>query len=299
MGGDQVGSTAPGDSLRGGPTDPQGIGSGPSTSTADAGLGSGAKSAFALDPDKLDALEHLLATTSASLGTPLAIPKPTHAIPQAFPLRAAIVNWVLVTGATAPAAELARQLARADALPTDLQHDLAVVLFAAADATLLQRSALAALTPDDISFLSSHPDAIAAYARNPTALDETTARVAALSAHVDRVKSLEAALLVLEAVRETRDPLNADAARLLAQGAPAPATPAVADSAHVGAPDVSALLATLAKLHTNAAMTDAEKLHVAGDIILAVTRTADPRPYVPRLSETAPLGGALESLLGA
>ncbi|HUR68216.1 MAG TPA: fibronectin type III domain-containing protein [Candidatus Thermoplasmatota archaeon] len=143
-------------------------------------------------------------------------PLPVDAIAPEAPLRAAILAWVAATGSVVPPAELAAQLARADALPLDVQRDVALLLLSTITATQMQREALALLTPDELAWVYSHPDVASDLAQGISTPE--TRRMAILASLVDMRKSIEATLLVLEAVEATRGSLADHAARAELEG---------------------------------------------------------------------------------
>ena len=181
------------------------------------------------------------------------------------PLRAAILGWVAATNAQVPPDELARELARADALPPALQRDVALLLLSATQATLLQREATAALTPEQLAWIYAHPEAAAALAQGEVTPD--TQHLAMLAGVVDAKKSIQASLLLLTAVEATRGSLAApetqDALAAL-DGAPSldPAT--------------QALLRVLATASTRT--TDQDKVRFAAELVAATTGATVPAP---------------------
>ena len=135
---------------------------------------------------------------------------PVDKLAPVNPLRPAILAWIQATNAQVEPAELARELARADALPQPLQRDLALVILSAAEATRLQNLATAQLAPEQLAWIHQHPEAASDLARGIVTPD--TRHLAFLAGLVDYPKSVQASLLLLQAAEATRGSLASAAA---------------------------------------------------------------------------------------
>ena len=207
-------------------------------------------------------------------------PLPVDQIPAANPLRAAILEWIAVTGSPVEPQTLAAELAKADALPLDLQRDLALLVLSAAKASLLQAQALALLTPEDVAWVHSHPELAADLAAGRDTPE--TRRLAALAALVDTPRSIQASLLLLQAVEATRGSLSqAAAARTLGDLSGADLDPST-----------RALLALLAT--SGGRVSDADKVRLAADLVAATSGLPVPAS-LPKVS----FREALAALLAA
>ncbi|HET6403242.1 MAG TPA: hypothetical protein VFH78_01240, partial [Candidatus Thermoplasmatota archaeon] len=139
---------------------------------------------------------------------------PVEKLATKDPLRAAILAWIAATGSIVPPEELERELARADALPIDVQRDIALLLLSASEATLMQRAALARLEPWELDWIYANPQVAEDLARGVDTVD--TRYMAMLAGKVDMEQSLKASLLLLEAVEVTRGSLSqAEASRTM------------------------------------------------------------------------------------
>lgn len=181
----------------------------PSNGPFPSGAGSGSAAAARDSASALSTGSALLDQVLGSarlMGYDVALPSlPYDKIAPVGPLRPAILEWVAVTGSQVPAEELAVELERADALPEPLQRDLALLVLSAAQASLLQAQALQRLGAEDVAWLHAHPELAGQLAEGVDSPD--TRRLAALAALVDTPKSIQATLLLLQAVEATRGSL--------------------------------------------------------------------------------------------
>lgn len=194
------------------------------------------------------------------------------------PLRAAILGWIAATGSVVPPDELARELARADAMPIETQRDIALLLIAATDATLLQRAALSRLTPEQIDWIYAHPE-VGEQLANGVDTRETR-YMAYLAGLVDMRQSVAASALLLEAVEATRGSLSkADASKVVGSLAAGDIDPTTAS-----------ILQLLAGAQSSA--TDQEKVLLAARLVSLASGTS-----VPALPATPSFADALAALL--
>ena len=202
---------------------------------------------------------------AALMGIDAEVPDlPLHRLEPVDPLRAAILGWVAATNAQVPPDELSRELARADALPLDLQRDVAILLLAATDAVLLQREATAVLTPEQLNWIYANPGVAAALARGEDTPE--TRQLAAVAGLVDVRKSIQASLLLLTAVEATRGSL---------------AAPETQDAlAALDSPDLDAATQAILKVLATAGAqtTDQEKVRFAARLVAATTGADVPAP---------------------
>ena len=200
------------------------------------------------------------------------------AVASKDPLRAAILTWIAATGSTVAPDELARELARADALPLDVQRDVALLLLSASQATLLQRAALAQLTPEEVAWIYENPQIGEALAQG---IDTPETRLmAVLAGKVDMRKSVEATLLMLSAIEATRGSLSKERAS------------AALDSLVSGELDATtrALLEVLASARAD--VSDQEKVLFAARLVGVATGLDVPAP-----GPAPSFDAALEALL--
>lgn len=132
-------------------------------------------------------------------------PLPVDKIAAVNPLRAAILEWVTVTASDVSPSELETQLARADALPATLQRDLALLILSAAEATRLQNAATALIPPEQLQWIRANPQVASDMARGVDSFE--TRHLAFLAGLVDTEKSVQAALLLVQAAEATRGSL--------------------------------------------------------------------------------------------
>lgn len=191
-------------------------------------------------------------------------PLPLDQVAVETPLRAAILTWIATTGADVPPEELVRELARADALPLGLQRDLALLVLSASQATVLQHAALRELTDEQLAWVYSNPQVAEDLARG-IETPETRA-MATLAGLVDMELSIEASLLMLQAVDATRGALETVSAQQALLGLQA----GDIDS------QTASVLALLASAGTR--VTDQEKVRFAAELIAATSGTPLPEP---------------------
>ena len=219
-------------------------------------------------------LDNLLDAAELAGHAGLTVPDlPLDKLATQDPLRAAILEWIAVTGSQVPPEELAAELARADALPLPLQQDLAILLLSASQATLLQHQALARLTPSQVAWIHEHPEAAEDLLRGADTPEAR--RLAALAGLVDVDKSLQASLLMLSAVEATRGSLTRhESQRLLGELAQA--------DLDEGTRAVLSLLAT-----AGSHVSDADKVRFAARLIAASADLPLPAPQAPVSFEEA------------
>jgi hypothetical protein len=202
---------------------------------------------------------------------------PTQQLPATNPLRFAIVAWIAATGSKVPADQLSTQLAQADALPQPLQKDLALVILSAAQASILQQVALAKLSPADVAWVYAHPELADQLAKGVSTPD--TQRLAALAGKVDMKSSLEASLLVVEAVEATRGDLASYQAKHVLEAAPALAQD----------PSTAALIRLIAS--ASGGLSDADKIRLAARIVATSA-------HLPAPAEPTPIASFADAVQG-
>lgn len=207
-------------------------------------------------------------------------PLPLDQVATEAPLRAAILAWIATTGAQVPPEELTRELARADAMPIGLQRDLALLLLSASQATVLQHAALAELTDEQLLWIYSHPEVAQDLVRGVETPE--TRYMAMLAGLVDTSKSIEASLLLLQAVDATRGSLSQHEAQRMILGLQAGDVDA----------QTSAVLALLAS--GGSRVSDSDKVRFAAEIV-ATTSGID----LPARERAESFAAAVEQLVQA
>lgn len=225
-------------------------------------------------------LDEVIGAASA-MGYQVTLPDlPLDQLASVNPLRPAILTWMQVTNSQVAPNELARELARADALPQSLQRDLAIVVLSAAKATLLQQQALGLISPEDLQWIRAHPELASDLANGVVTPD--TMRLASLAARVDVQKSIEASLLILEAVEATRGSLSD------------PSAAKTVDALSLGTLDPTAESILSLLTTSTSGMSDAQKVRFAAQIISTSAGITMPAA-LPNVTFAA----AVERLIGA
>lgn len=209
-------------------------------------------------------------SSARMMGYDVKIPDlPVEKLAPVDPLRPAILAWIAATNSVVPPTELEAQLQRADALPQPLQRDLALLLLSAVDATALQAQALAKLSPAEVKWIYAHPELATDLARGVDSPD--TRELALLAGLVDASKSVEASLLLLQAVEATRGGLQDEAAKAQLAGLNTPSLDAT----------TTQVLQSLSSAASN--VDDQSKVLFAARLIATTTHVPMPGP-VPKTS---------------